>query len=150
MSEQPRSQDAVYTAAPTVRINGQEYPKVTELMLALEMTEQEGGMSALELRVSNIASLDDNSSDFAFEDDKILKLGAQIAIYGGDRNAPQEIFRGKITGLEAEFPDSAPPELVVLAEDVFQQARMARRTKLWQNSSIADIARSVASQLNLT
>ena len=27
---------------------------------------------------------------------------------------------------------------------------MARRTKLWQNSSIADIARSVASQLNLT
>jgi len=150
MPEQPSSRDAVYAAAPTVRINGQEYPMVTELMLAMEMTEQEGGMSALELRVSNVASRDDNSSSLAFEDDQILKIGAQIAIYGGDRNAPQEIFRGKITGLEAEFPDSAPPELVVLAEDVFQQARMARRTKLWQNSSIADIARSVASQLNLT
>ena len=84
MSEQPRSTSAVYSAAPTVRIDGQEYPKVTELMLALEMTEQEGGMSALELRVSNVASLDDNTSVLAFEDDRILKLGAQIAVYGGD------------------------------------------------------------------
>src|SRR5437773_5766038 len=150
MAEQPRSPDAVYAAAPTVRIDGQEYPMVTELMLAMEMTEQEGGMSALELRVSNVASRDDNSSSLAFEDDQILKIGAQIAIYGGDRNAPQEIFRGKITALEAEFPDTAPPELVVLAEDVFQQARMARRTKLWENSSIADIASALASQLNLT
>lgn len=123
---------------------------VTELMLAMEMTEQEGGMSTLEMRVSNVASRDDNTSDLAFEDDRILKLGAKIAIYGGDRNAPQEIFRGKITGLEAEFPDTAPPELVVLAEDVFQQARMARRTKVWSDSSIADIARKVAGDLNLT
>jgi phage protein D len=149
MAEKPLSPDAVHAAAPTVRIDGQEYPMVTELMLAMEMTEQEGGMSALEMRVSNVASLDDNTSDLAFEDDKILKLGAQIAIYGGDRNAPQEIFRGKITALEAEFPDTAAPELVVLAEDVFQQARMARRTKVWQNSSISDIASTLASQLNL-
>jgi phage protein D len=130
-------------------VNGQEYPMVTELMLAMEMTEHEGGLSALELRVSNLASRDDNSASLAFDDDQILKLGAQIAIYGGDRNAPQEIFRGMITGLEAEFPDTAPPELVVLAEDLFQQARMARRTKVWQNSSIADVARAVASQLSL-
>ena len=149
MAEQPRSKEAVYSAAPTVRIDGQEYPKVTELMLALEMTEQEGGMSALELRVSNVASLDNNTSDLAFEDNQILKLGAQIAIYGGDRTAPQEIFRGKITALEADFSETQPPELVVLAEDVFQQARMARRTKVWQNSSIADVASSVASRLNL-
>jgi phage protein D len=150
MPEKPLSSDAVYAAAPTVRVNGQEYPKVTELMVAMEMTEQEGGMSALELRVTNVASLDDGSSDFAFEDDKILKLGAQIGIYGGDRNAPVEIFRGTITGLEAEFQDPAPPELVVLAEDVFQQARMGRRTKVWQNASIADIAGAIAGQLNLS
>ena len=123
---------------------------VTELMLAMEMTEQEGGMSALALRVSNVASTDDNSATLAFEDDRILKLGAQIAVYAGDRNAPQEIFRGAITGLEADYPQSSAPELVVLAEDVLQQARMARRTKVWRDSSLADIARAVAGQLNLT
>jgi phage protein D len=123
---------------------------VTELMLAMEMTEQEGGMSALEIRVSNLASRDDNTASLAFEVDQILNLGAQIAVYGGDRNAPQEIFRGQITGLEAEFPETAPPELVLLAEDVFQQARLARRSKVWQSVSIADIARQVAGQFNLT
>src|SRR5262245_4799303 len=111
MAEKPRSREAVYTAAPTVRIDGQEYPKVTELMLALEMTEHEGGMSALEMRVSNVASLDNNTANLAFEDDRILKLGALIAIYGGDRVAPQEIFRGKITAIEAEFFETQPPEL---------------------------------------
>src|SRR5207248_3362113 len=150
MAEQNLSPDAVYSAAPTVRVDGQEYPMVTEQMLSVEVKEHEGGMSALELRVSNVASRDDNTSDLAFEDDKILKLGAKIAIYGGDRNSPQEIFRGVITAMEADFPGDPPPELVVLAEDMFQQARMARRTKVWQNSSIADVANAVAGQLNLT
>lgn len=150
MPEPTLSRDAVYNAAPTVRVNGQEYPMVTEQLLSVEMKEQEGGMSALEMRVSNVASRDNNSSTLAFEDDQILKLGAQIAVYGGDRDAPQEIFRGAITALEAEFPEEAPPELLVLAEDVFQQARMARRTKVWQSTSIAEVANAVAGQLNLT
>src|SRR5262245_51067426 len=101
MPEKPISPEAVYTARPTVRINQQEYPKVTELMLAMEMRENEGGMSSLELRVSNFASDTTGSGDFAFEDDQILKLGAEIVIYGGEVNAPREVFRGKITGLEA-------------------------------------------------
>jgi uncharacterized protein len=150
MAEKPISRDAVYSANPTVRISGKEYPMVTELIQSMEMTEAEGGMSALELRVSNVASNDQNSASMAFEDNAILKLGAQIAVYAGDQNAPQEIFRGAITGLEADFPENAPPELVVLAEDVFQQARMARRTKVWDTTSIADIAKNVATQINLT
>ena len=84
MAEPTLSQDAVYSAAPTVRVDGQEYAMVTEQMLSVEVKEHEGGMSALELRVSNVASRDDNTSNLAFEDDKILKLGAKIAIYGGD------------------------------------------------------------------
>jgi phage protein D len=150
MAEPILSHDAVVFARPTVRVNGQEYPLVTELMQSMEVKEHEGGMSALELRVSNVASRDDNSSTLAFEDDQILKLGAQIAVYGGETQAPQEIFRGTITALEADFPGSPPPELLVLAEDVFQRARMSRRTKVWQNSSIADVANAVAGQLNLT
>jgi phage protein D len=139
----------VYRARPTVRINDQEYPLVRDLLLAMSMTESEGGMSRLELRVSNIASDSSNGATLAFEDDQILKLGAQINIYAGDENAPREIFRGQITGLEAEYPESAPPELVVLAEDAFQRSRMARRTKVWAKTSIDKVAQAVASQLSL-
>jgi phage protein D len=150
MAETPQSRDAVYSALPTIRVNDQEYPLVTQLLLGMEMIENEGGMSTLELRVSNWASNDQEGADLAFEDDRILKLGAKIAVYAGDENAPKEIFRGTITGLEAEYPEEAPPELVVLAEDAFQRARMARRTKVWDKTSISDIASQLASQLNLT
>lgn len=150
MPEKPLSPDAVYTAVPTLRVDGQEYDVVSELLLAMEMSEHEGGMSTLELRFSNVASGAQNGAGLAFEDDKILKLGANIAVYAGDENAPKEIFRGTITGLEAEYPEMGPPELVVLAEDAFQKARMARRTKVWDKTSLATIATQLAQQLNLT
>jgi Bacteriophage probable baseplate hub protein len=150
MPETPLSDLSAYSAKPTIRVDGEALAKVTELALALELRESEGGMSALELRLSNVASDPEGGSDFAFEDDGILRLGAALAIYSGDETAPQEIFRGAITGLEAEFPEKAPAEIVVLAEDVFQRARMKRRTALHENVSIRDVASDLASQLNLT
>lgn len=150
MPETSLSEMAVYTARPTVRIDAEEYPKVSELIIAMEMTEREGGLSALELRVSNVASDPLGGADLAFEEGSILKLGATIAIYSGDESSPQEIFQGTITALEGVFPDQGAPELIVLAEDRLQQARMARRTATHANVTIADLARNLAGQLGLT
>ena len=150
MAESPLTTLAVYSARPTIRVNDQAFAKVAELLLQMEMTEQEGGLSALELRFSNVASNPEGGADLAFEGDEILKLGAAIAVYAGVETAPQEIFRGIITGLEADFPAQAPPELVILAEDATQQSRMARRTEVYPNASIAAIAQQIANRLNLT
>jgi uncharacterized protein len=150
MPETQTTSRAVYTATPTIRINGQANPKVTDLLLGMEMVEHEGGMSALELRFNNFATKPDGTADFAFEDDAVLKLGAAIAIYSGDVSSPQEIFRGKITAIEGRYPKKNPPELHVLAEDMLQAARMARRSKTYENARIGDIARTVASQLGLS
>ena len=59
-------------------------------------------------------------------------------------------FRGKITALEGRFPDSGPPDLVVLAEDALQGARMQRRTKNWDSTTLTAIAQQVATNLGLT
>ena len=150
MPEEPLSATAVYSARPTVRVDSQPSQMVSDLLLAMQMTESEGGMSALELRLGNVASDPQGSADFAFEDGSILTLGTQIAVYGGDENAPVEIFRGVVTGLEADFPKDGPPELVVLAEDAFQQARMTRKTKVHEDATIADLAGDLATSLNLT
>src|SRR2546422_4008801 len=149
MPEGALSEMAVYTARPTVRVDGQAREKVSELVIGMEMTENEGGLSALELRMSNVASDPAGGADLAFEDDRVLRLGATIEVYGGDESAPQEIFRGIITGLEAEFSHAGPPELVVLAEDAAQKARMARRTETHEDVSLADLARKLANRLNL-
>lgn len=150
MTEAPLSEGTLYSARPTVRVDEQEYPKVTELLLGVEITEREGGLSAMELRVSNVASDPEGGADFAFESGSILKLGAAITIYSGDEMSPTEIFRGKITAVEADFPQGGPPELVILAEDIFQQARMTRRTVTHDDATISDLASDLASALGLT
>ena len=53
----------------------------------------------------------------------------------------------KIIGLEAEFREGGPPEMLILAEDAAQWARMARRIKAYDDLSLADLARSVAERL---
>ncbi len=143
------SSSAVINTAPTLRIDGQDNSMARSLLLAMEMTEQAGGMSALELRFSNINSRDDGSSDFAFEDGALLKLGAEIKIYGGDTLSPQQIFSGKVTALEASFPDKSSPELHVLAEDGLQVARLKRRTAVYDNATLAGIAQQIAGDLGL-
>lgn len=150
MPEQALTQNAVYTAIPTVQIDGESSDKVTAQLLSVEMREQEGGMSSLEMRVSNFGSFSTGLADMVFEDGAILKLGAAVLVYTGDASSPTEIFRGKITALEGRYPENAPPELVVLAEDSLQSARMQRRTKNWDSATLTQIASQVAGNLGLT
>ena len=149
MGETALSSLAVYSARPTVRVAGRDHRRLSELVLALEMREQEDGLSSLQLRLSNVASLPDGSSEAGFEDESIVRLGSRLTVSTGDENAPQEIFSGVVTALEAEFPEKAPPELVLLAEDGLQKARMRRRTEVHRDLSIAAFAREVASRLGL-
>jgi phage protein D len=150
MTETSVSQAAVYSARPTLRIDERESEKASALLIGMEMTEQEGGLSALALRLSNVASDPQGSAGYAFESENELRLGSTIAVSSGDETAPQEIFRGTVTGFEAEFPETSPPELVVLAEDLLQSARMTRRTLTFSDMSLNGLASSVAATLNLT
>lgn len=150
MSEVSVSDAAVYRARPTLRLGGEEDVRVAELLLTMKMEESEGGLSALELRFSNWASTLDGGAEEAFPAGSRLKLGGPIEVYAGDETSPREIFRGRITALEADYEPGAPPELTVLAEDALQQARLERRSRLYADQSPADIVRAVAAELGLT
>jgi phage protein D len=150
MPETAVTTDALYCAIPTVQVGGQLNDKVTTQLLGMKMCEREGGMSHLELRFSNFGSFEGGVGDQVFEDGTILKLGADVVVYAGLVTSPTEIFRGKITGLEAVFASDGPPELMVLAEDALQPARMTRRTKTWSNTSLSALVQQVATELNLT
>jgi phage protein D len=150
MAESPLSPLALYTARPTVRINGAEQERVTGLLVGMEMTEHEDGLSTLELRWDNIASSGSGDPDFAFEDEASFKLGDTVTVYSGEESAPTEIFRGLISALEAEFSEAGSPRLLALAEDTLQKARIKRRTRTFDNQTLADIANTIASDLGLT
>lgn len=149
MPETALSQSAIYSARPTVRIDGEADARITELVMAMRMDEHEGGMTSLELRFSNLAPTTDGGAELAFGADAKLKLGAAIAIYGGDATQPREIFRGKVSALELEYKIGSGPELTVLAEDALSAARRARCSKIYSDNSPADVVRAIASDLGL-
>jgi uncharacterized protein len=149
MAERELSRATVYRARPTVRVDGKASDKATTLVKAMRMHESEGGLSSLELLLENAARYEDGSVGLAFEDEALLKLGSSLALYSGDESAPQEIFRGLVTGLEATFAPGETPELLVLAEDGLQRARMARRTRVHESATLAGLARELAGRLGL-
>jgi len=150
MPETPLTTNAVYSAIPTIKVDGQLNEMIAVQLLSMEMREQEAGMSSMELRLSNFGSFQGGLGDLVFEDGKVFKLGTALKVYAGDVDSPTEIFRGAVTALEARYPQMGPPELVVLSEDTLQGARMHRRTKTWDVSSLGDIVSQIASDLSLT
>ena len=141
--------DAIYRARPTLRFSGEPDPRASELVQTMLMSEAEGGLRALELGLSNWASTRDGGAELAFDGGSPLRLGAEIEVYGGEVDAPCELFSGHITGLEAHHERGRPPELLVFAEDGLLGARMVRRSRVFRDQSPADIVRTIASALSL-
>ena len=149
--ERPLSDRLIYSARPSIWVDEERSDRADRLLLAMKMTESEAGLSALELRYSNLASHDNGGASLAFEGaDTVLKLGAALKVGAGDQQSPVEIFRGVITCVEAEFSQDAPPELIILAEDALQRARMQRRTVVHDNTTIKQVAEAVANAAGLT
>ena len=134
----------VYNPTPTVRVDEQARPRMSELIIDMDVTETDGGLSSLALRLSNVASVEGGRADRAFEDEREIRLGSRIVLYAGSVTEPQEIFRGTVTAFEAEFPEHAPPEIVVLAEDALQAFRMHRRTVAFNEVSVADLVTTIS------
>ena len=150
MTQASLSQSAIYSARPTLRFAGQQDARASQLVVAMRMDEAEGGFSRLEMRFSNWASTTDGGAGLAFPAASRLALGAPIEVYVGDEAEPREIFRGRVSAIEADFRTGAPPEITLLAEDALQSARMARRSKTYAKQSPKAVVEAVARNLGLT
>jgi phage protein D len=150
MPETSVSQTAIFSARPTLRIAGQADERVSALLTAMKMEEIEGGMSTLELHITNWVATGNGSAEMAFNASSSLKLGAELGVYTGDEATPREIFKGKVSALEMVCNYGQPPELVVLAEDALTLARRQRRTKVYEAQSPADVVQAIAGNLGLT
>ncbi len=149
MPEASLSQSSIYSARPTLRVNGQEDARVSELLTLMKLDEAEGGMSSVELRFIDWTASGDGHAELAFDAGSSLRLGAEIALYAGDAAAPRELFKGKVSALEMLCDFGKPPELRVLAEDALSAARRGRRSKIYSAMTPADVVNAVAAGLGL-
>lgn len=133
------------SSLPKILIAGQEQSALRADLQALLIVENIQGLYRCELTVNNWGSAN-NKVDFLYFDRKSVDFGKQIEIKLGDN----KIFDGRIMALEAHFMDGAPPTLTVLAEDRFQDLRMTRRTRSFDQVSDSDVFNRIASDHNLS
>jgi len=142
---------SIYQAIPQIEVNGVQSSMVQESLVAMDMRESTGGLSSLELRFFNTSGIDGQGVDlgFEYEGQDELALGSTIKIYTGDTNDPQEIFDGVISALEWIRETDQQPELVILAEDKLQLARLKRQTRQHAEGTVRQIVEAVAQELGL-
>ena len=62
----------------------------------------------------------------------------------GDEQDAVAIFEGIVTAVESSFPEAGTPTICVYAEDALFRARLARRTRVFEDVTLEDLAREVA------
>ncbi len=120
-------------------------PELAGGMLAMLIAETASGLYRCEITFGNWGSKN-KATEFLYFDRQVLEFGKALQI----KLADDVLFDGKITALEAKFPEGQAPEITALAEDRFQDLRMTRRTRTFADSSDADVIRQIASDHGLS
>ena len=87
-----------------------------------------------------------NSINFLYFDRQTLDFGKTFQVKLGT----DVMLDGRITGIEAHFMDTHPPQIAVLAEDRFQDLRMTRRTRTFSDVSDSDVINQIAGEHGLS
>lgn len=147
--ERPLSARPAYSARPSVRVDGQALATVDQLLRTMTVVEAEGGLSSLTLRLGNWG-IAGGSADYVFDAGGPIGFGTRLEVYAGDTGSPRKIFDGRVHAIEGAYSTGAAPEVVFLAEDGLYAARLARRTAVWEDRALQDVAQDIATRHGLT
>lgn len=139
---------AYYSARPRLRLDGEDVPALSDGVITMLIHENVEGLYSCELTVGNWGNTG-NGLDHLYFDRQVIDFGRELEVVAGDGDAEKTLFKGSITAIEARFPQSRPAEMAVLAEDRFQDLRMTRRTRSFEEVSDADVAGTIASDHGL-
>lgn len=140
---------SAYIVQNKIFVAGQENTALSNDLIAATIEETDAGLYRCELTLNNFGANGSNFDYLYFERD-VLDFGTEIALEIGSTQSQTRIFKGRITGLEADYPEGGGSRLTVLAEDALQDLRMTRRTRNFEDMSDEDIVRDVVQTHGLT
>lgn len=132
-------------ARPAILVGNEVNGPLGGGLLNLLIVENTNGIYRCEARFGNWGEKN-STTDFLYFDRRVLDFGKDFEVKLGQ----DSIFKGKIMGLEAIFPEGQSPEISVLAEDRFQDLRMTRRTRTFADVSDSDVIQQIATDHGLT
>jgi uncharacterized protein len=133
-------------ARPTFQVGGRDEPSLEGALADCRVHETADGLYACEAVFANWGAATERDVGYLLFGRDTLDFGKDFLV----AFAGHTVFRGRITGLEAGFPEGSPPQLTVLAEDRLQDLRMTRRTRTFADVSDADVFRRIAGDHGLT
>lgn len=136
-----------YASPPTFTIGGTVARGAMQNVVALSVDEDISGMTSLEARFVNIGTTP--GSSYLYLDRQLFDFGTEIKVGMGPNGSQTELFVGKISALQADYP-GAVATLSICAEDRLQELRLTRRTRTFEDSSTSDIANAIASDRGLS
>jgi hypothetical protein len=138
--------DAPITSArPTITVGGSDDASLAEGLLGLVVAEDTNGLYRCEATFGNWGA-QGSGVNYLYFDRRKLDFGKTFQIKVG----AETVFDGRITAIEAQFPDHEGPRIVVFAEDRFQDLRMTRRTRTFADASDADVFNRIANDHGLS
>lgn len=136
----------LYSARPSISVDGRPDAGLDESVISTTVTETTGGLYSAELVVGNWGTVDDRIGYVHFNR-RVFDFGRKLSIAFVDAESP--VFDGRITALQGRFPREQPPELLLLAEDRFQDLRMLRRSRTFDDVSDSDVFEQIAREHSL-
>jgi uncharacterized protein len=138
----------LYSARPTLVVDGTEDEALMQGLLNLVVEEDVEGLFRCEATFGNWGT-HQGAVDFLYFDRQTLDFGRGLRIEMGSGEGAAQVFEGRISGIEGRFPQQRPPELLVLAEDRFQDLRMNRRTRSFEDVTFEDVVSRIAADHGL-
>lgn len=142
------STNAFYASRPGIKLDGTNRPELAQGLLSLSVHENTQGLYRCEATIGNWG-INEGEPGFIYFDRQLLDFGTELIVSMGDNEAEDTVFTGKVMALEGRFPYQTPPELLILAEDRFQDLRMTRRSRHFENVSMNDVIETIASDHGL-
>jgi phage protein D len=132
------------TSRPSIEIEGRRSATLTSALQSLDIVDAGEGICRCAATFGNWGGAE--SAGFQHFDRKKLEFGKKIGVKLDDAL----LFEGRISAIAGRFPEGAPPQVSIHAEDRLQDLRMTRRTRCFEDASLADVARKIAGEHGLT
>jgi phage protein D len=131
--------------APVFRVDGDLQRELGRDVLHLEVEETTAGLRTCTVRLQNEGPRPNRRQDaFLYLDGSVVDLGKTLEVSIGPKDRQRTVFKGLVSGIEGEFHEGLPSEVVVFAEDALMKLRMTRRSRTYEQKTDAQIAREVA------
>jgi Bacteriophage probable baseplate hub protein len=138
-----------FVSVPVLTVGGTTNTDAGGNLVALTVEETIVGLYRCEARLANYGYRND-VPDYLYLGRDVFDFGTTLAVTFGPATASRQVFAGKISAIQADYPSGEQAQVLVFAEDGLQALRLTRRTRTFEDSSTADIARKLAGEHGLT